>query len=364
MIIEKVTKEEDFYNLREQWDNLLNESRLGNIFLTWEWLHTWWTVFRNSSRRLYLLLVKENNALIGIAPLYQEKNIFFKQIRFLGDGIVCSDYLGFIISPQFKEQGFKVFLDYLARNRRDWDFLNFEVISMDKRQEAIFDAWCRENKYILGEKKTIPCPYIKLPATEEMFVENLSDDFRKKIAYELRRLEKLGKVEWLYYDDRNEEKEVQRKFDEFVVLHKKRWEGRGYLRRSPFSNKRFLEFHRKIMEIFLAKKWVHFFCLDINSKTIAAHYNFIFCDRLFHYLPTFDMDWSRYSPGQIILFDMIRYAISKDIKIFDFLRGDEPYKMRLSKSIYIEKKIIAMRKSSVCFFYLLINRLVGLLKGY
>ena len=40
--IEEVNDVEGFRSLKETWNNLLRESSDNNIFLTWEWLFTWW----------------------------------------------------------------------------------------------------------------------------------------------------------------------------------------------------------------------------------------------------------------------------------------------------------------------------------
>ena len=40
--IERIDDEERFAGLAGEWDALLADTDADNVFLTWEWLHTWW----------------------------------------------------------------------------------------------------------------------------------------------------------------------------------------------------------------------------------------------------------------------------------------------------------------------------------
>jgi CelD/BcsL family acetyltransferase involved in cellulose biosynthesis len=51
-------------------------------------------------------------------------------------------------------------------------------------------------------------------------------------------------------------------------------------------------------------------------------------DRFYSLMPAFDSDphWARFSPGRILLEDLIEWSIKNGFKAFDFGVGDEPYK--------------------------------------
>ena len=48
----------EFGALRDDWNALLCRSAADNIFLTWEWLHTWWEHF-GSNKNLLLLAIED-----------------------------------------------------------------------------------------------------------------------------------------------------------------------------------------------------------------------------------------------------------------------------------------------------------------
>ena len=53
LTIERITDSETFTALGEEWDELLASSEADCVFLTWEWLHTWWNHLA-AGRRLRL----------------------------------------------------------------------------------------------------------------------------------------------------------------------------------------------------------------------------------------------------------------------------------------------------------------------
>ena len=79
LAIEEVNNIEEFQALKEQWNLLLEQCSDNNIFLAWEWLFTWWQYFGND-KKLRILLIKEGNNIIGIAPfmLTTYREGFFK----------------------------------------------------------------------------------------------------------------------------------------------------------------------------------------------------------------------------------------------------------------------------------------------
>ena len=67
--IRVVTDLEQFKALSATWDSLLLESQDDNsIFLTHEWLWTWWRYF-GDVKKLNILLIEKEGQAIGIVPL-------------------------------------------------------------------------------------------------------------------------------------------------------------------------------------------------------------------------------------------------------------------------------------------------------
>src|SRR2546430_11975570 len=96
MRVELIEDPDRFRSLRGEWHGLLEQSTSDCPFLTWEWLHTWWTHFAGG-RKLCLLAVRDRGDLIGLAPLavspWRVTHFRpFHALAFLGTGSVGSDY--------------------------------------------------------------------------------------------------------------------------------------------------------------------------------------------------------------------------------------------------------------------------------
>jgi len=99
--------EGQFVNMREEWNSLLEKSVTNEVFLLWKWIYSWWDVFKDGSRELYLLRGK--NAMgetIGIAPFYLQKQTLFGNlkrniIRFCSSLETDPDHLDIIATKEY-----------------------------------------------------------------------------------------------------------------------------------------------------------------------------------------------------------------------------------------------------------------------
>src|SRR5882672_7647361 len=99
--VEIVHGTEDLMGMREEWSDLLAESAADCLFLTWEWLTTWWRHLAGD-RKLFVLAVRQRGRLLAIAPLVVRPAgissvLPFPALEFMGTGSIGSDYLDVII---------------------------------------------------------------------------------------------------------------------------------------------------------------------------------------------------------------------------------------------------------------------------
>ena len=70
----EINNEQDFTSLKKIWINLVNLYEINNIFLTWEWISTWWKYF-GDKKELCIILIEDKNEIVFVAPLM--KSSFF-----------------------------------------------------------------------------------------------------------------------------------------------------------------------------------------------------------------------------------------------------------------------------------------------
>jgi CelD/BcsL family acetyltransferase involved in cellulose biosynthesis len=114
-----------------------------------------------------------------------------------------------------------------------------------------------------------------------------------------------------------------------------------------FSDPNMEGFYRDIATQFVKRGWLHFSCLFVDSEVASAEYAFIYNQKFYYAITARDIRYSDYGVGHIHQMFLIKYAIEKGLREFDFLRGEEPYKFHWTES---SRKYInsVMGKKGLC----------------
>jgi len=325
LILKKVDTLQEFKELKDSWDNLLEETSSPNIFLTWEWLYTWWELYSTGYQLFILLALDRDGNLLGIAPLCLSRfgPLRLKILRFLGTEEVCSDHLDFILKKDKEEESLSLFFKYLEDNPREWDLLDLTDLQEDSFSLPLIQTLAEKNRFSFSSDPWTVCPYALLPETWEDFLSGLSANARKDIRRQLRLLEESGKVRYSSVKDRDE---VLPMMDNLFRLHSKRWSALG--EKGVFQRERFNRFHKKIAELFFDKGWLYIPYLMNGENIFAIYYNFQYLNKIFAYQSGLDPAWENFSPGTTALALTIQAATSQGFKEFDFLRGEAQYKYK------------------------------------
>lgn len=312
-----------FESLRDEWNALLETSQAYTIFLSWEWLFTWWKIF-GTPNKLFLLTVREDSELVGIAPLYLETAKFaysfsYRQLGFLGSHHVGSDYLDFIISPHNTATVTRAILDYLEQNRKQWDILKLtDILESSCTLHTLREYW--QNKFHFSSRVSQTCPYVELPSTWEDFLQSIGARTRKNIRQAKRRFEKNG----YRFEVVEQRDEVAHAIDEIVDLHQGRAQSKKIV--SPFGEEKFCEFHRSVIPLLAERDSAKFYFIRQNGKTLAGKYLYSDGRKRYGYITAINDEFARLSPGVSLLAHCIEDAIAAGIDEFDFLRGRETWK--------------------------------------
>ena len=130
LTVERVSDVDAFEALRQEWDELLAASDSCCVFLTWEWLYTWWKHLAED-RKLCILAVRRGSELMALAPLALRPRSLTRGcplpvLEFLGSGFVGSDYLDFIVRKGAEDEASQALISHLAKERvpLKWTNLN------------------------------------------------------------------------------------------------------------------------------------------------------------------------------------------------------------------------------------------------
>ena len=306
---------------RPSWDDLAR----GAPFRSFAWLSTWWRHYGAGHELLTLGVYDRAERLVGIAPWYLETSAAEgRVIRPLGTGEVCSDYLS-ILCDADGEQETRVataLAEWLTSDAApEWDLLHLDAVDQDDTAIARLAAALAALGCKTHQQETFRCWRLALPESWDEFLMMQSKSHRKQ----LRRLEKRGMEQFHARLVPANEANFQQAWQILIDLHQRRRVSLG--EPGCFASPRFAQFHRDAAEQFLAAGQLRLFWLELDGLPVAAEYQLAGEGVTYAYQAGVDPDRLDAEPGRLIMIATIRAAIDAGQQGFDYLRGDEPYKV-------------------------------------
>lgn len=323
MNIELCTTETLFETLKPEWNTLLQQSRGNRIFLTWEWQHTWWTIYHPGELRV-LAIRNDTGELLGIAPWFIENNA---QTGRTLRGIGCvdvTDYLELIVHQDHEEGVLSAIADWLLAHAALYDTIDLCNIPEASAILKYFPAILEARGLTVTIKPQEVCPIINLPTTFEDYINALDKKNRHELRRKIRRLEgEDGVADW-YIVNANHNLEAE--LETFLSLMR----ASSPQKVEFLSNPDHLAFFRAIVPVMAAAGWLQLAFLRMNGTPAAAYLNFDYNSTISVYNSGIDMGLATsVSPGIVLLANLIEDAIKRAYHQFDFLRGNEDYKYRM-----------------------------------
>lgn len=328
--IERVSDSDRLDSLRPEWDELLQASAANTVFLSWEWLSTWWKHL-GGDRRLLLLAVRDGGELVGLAPLCLAwrrlaLGVGSRVVEFLGTGSVGSDYLDVVARRGRERRVAEAVAQHLAH---DGALLRLSYVRGRDASAAALGAELHGRGWGIEASKTDVCPYIPLAGhTWESYLATLGREHRYAVRRKLRAFERHDHAR---LDEVRSEEERREALAILVRLHLARWKGRGGS--DAFDTPKVVAFHDEFTRLALARGWLRLFVLRLDGAPAAALYGLRYGRTFFFYQSGFDPAFAHASPGLVCLALTIRQAIEGGAEEYDLLRGAEPYKRHWAREV-------------------------------
>jgi CelD/BcsL family acetyltransferase involved in cellulose biosynthesis len=317
--IEVIEDASAFAGLRAEWTELLASSRADSLFLTWEWLHTWWSHL-GEGRRLFIVTVRRGSKLIAIAPLALNRgSIPVRKLEFLGTGSVGSDYLDFIVHGAHEAAAVEALTEFLA----DAGFsLRLPSVKEDSIVASAISAGLSDRGWRARKVPMQVCPFIKLAGLSwDAYLSSRGSSHRYNFRRRLRNLEKSHSVR---FERAESNADCRAALQHVVDLHLRRWNARGGS--DGFHEERLLRFHDEFSALAREQGWLRLRVLSIDGRPAGAFYGFRYRDKYSFYQSGFDEAFLRQSVGLVTIGLTIQEAIAEEAAEYDFLHGDESYK--------------------------------------
>lgn len=332
--IKQISNYKEFEGCKGMWNGLLEKSNINNVFMTYEWVDTYIRHFCDS-QRLLILNVFEGDRSVGIAPLmirkYKYLGLPVRVVSFVGAGI--SDRMDFIMTGD-KEKAIYLVLEHLIRIKSEWDLIDLEEIAEESPSIKIIERWLREKNipnFSGPQKRSF---FIQFDGNRQLLMDKFSGKLNKRLV-KLNNKNIKANLDFKRY--RVSVSEAEDLFSDICGIENRSWQGKK--QKGVFVKKSSMAFHKEIFDRFSKIGQLDVSVLMLEKMPIAYIYNYLYGGRSYNYNVAFDNAYKDLSAGTMLMFWMLKDSAAGDISEFDFIRGEEPWKKRLTDSFKLHNRV-------------------------
>jgi CelD/BcsL family acetyltransferase involved in cellulose biosynthesis len=320
-----VTCHEDLQTIEQDWRRFEREADC-TAFQTFDWLATWQRCI-GTRRAVTPAVVVGRDAdgnILFVLPLAVERTGLLRRLTWLGSEL-C-DYNAPLLAPHFsREVNADRFLllwqdvKHLLQSRRH---LRFDLIDLEKMPQTV---GAQTNPLLhLGGTLHPNGAYLAHLGTnwDEFYAAKRSSATRRRDRTKRKRLSDHGAIAFV---SPNDPAEIASTLDTLISQKTKSFLRMGVA--NIFARPGQREFYLALATDPATRHLAHVSRLDVGTTVAAVNLGLTFRDCYYHILASYtDSDMARLGPGAAHLHELLRDAIDRGFRRFDFTIGDERYK--------------------------------------
>lgn len=329
MFVTAVSTTTELYALEPQWNKLYAQDPRAHYFLSYTFMRDWLLALEGG----WLILVAREKAdgnLLAILPLrFRIRTLpsgkFY--VTLLMAGNYGADYTGLICRPQEARHVIPALAT--ALRRLDWQELDFDYIPADdpRYEKLLSEFSVRRFEQTAGVRKNedhinnLLCPIVSLPPTLEEYLTQLSTNMRQKLRRLLRSLDASTSIEIT----QSTADTFEADYGQLAEFWWGKWSGKKGAERS----RSILRTNHRIALNALQAGSLYMPLFKVDGRLIAGLITFVDPVRgaANFFMTGRDESYEGPSPGLLLHAYSIREMISQGYREYNFLRGDEPYKL-------------------------------------
>lgn len=331
LTIRLVSCPNQFERLEASWNELYEATTQATVFLSWDWLYTWWRTYSVcDARDLFIFCFYDESTLVGIAPFQIERKyphtyIQGRTLRFLASGerledSIATPFLDLLAHDDYQEQVVSATETAISTHQGRWDFAEFDFLLEDSLIFRCFthaSSQVKQQIYPYGYRYTVP-----KAENQQAYLDTLARRWQKDYRKKNRLFHKDGvlDIKTVELDS------IDAAVDLLKDMHHDRWFGRADF--LIFESEKFNQFHREILRRLLPLGKAYIRTLYLNDCPMSSYYAFEDKGQVHYYQSAFYQEnANRYMPLFYLVCNEIGTALEQG-KQFDFMFDDshESYK--------------------------------------
>ena len=319
-----------FVALEREWNDAVERARISHPFLRHEWVRTWWdsfpsTRFARSGQagpQLHIIVVRENERIVGIAPLMREHVILYGlPVRRLA--LLANDHTprtDFVVAGNESEV-YRAIWNSLAGELDRWDVLQLTQLPRASRTIPAMSRLASAEQLAIGTWKSSDSPYLELAGTWESYWTSLSAKFRSNVRNRLTRLKHIGEP---VLEVLSGKAAIADALDDVWRLEASGWKDKEGT--SIASDPAVQRFYTLLSERAVDRGWLRLLFLTVGGRRVAVSYSALYDGRLFLLKTGHDREFHTCSPFKLLTYLATQEAYARRLREMDFLGDTEPWK--------------------------------------
>lgn len=279
-------------------------------------------IYHNNKSKIYIIVLKENNEPILVAPLYIQKKFTIKILKWLSCETIDFNIpiCDFKYLHEKSEEINKVFLKAL-------NSLSFDILMFDKFPEFVLET---ENLFLKNflKKYSISCYFDGKEETETFYINKTNSKIRQT---DRRKLKKITNNEKIYYEKTNITKE---NFEIFEKLVKDKFTQYFYKNTKTFNTDKVKMFYFNVVNDKEKNFKLIIHKMKVKNTVISIIFGIEQFNSFYYLIPYIPVSpVYKFSPGRFHIKELLDFYKKKKMN-FDFTAGDEKYKKQWSNQFY------------------------------
>lgn len=292
-----------------EWDALAD--RMGAPpFLRPGWFAAWWRAFGGGE--LKLLVARRDGRLSGVFPLYRHGSKLQSASNWHTPvfGVLAEDdeTRSTLVHELFEHHPRRAALAFLEPQ---------------ESEQAEWDEAAKAAGYRVLTRTLERSPYVTIEGDWETFLRHRGRSVRSDLPRRLRRLQDEGRVTFELSDGTERLGEL---LEEGFAVESSGWKGAE--NSAILSHSETHAFYTEVARWAVERGWLKLMFLRLDGRPIAFQYNLVQNGAWYFIKGGYDPAFARYSPGRLLTRAALEHAFALGLSTYEFLGGDEHYKMQ------------------------------------
>lgn len=312
--------------LADEWPDFLSRCGIHHPFATADWIQCWYAAFDIQAEAQVVWVRKEGRLVVVFPVMRADTHVKGLKVRRMTSWVNTHSFRSAtFVDPDYIDL-FTAALFALQKCER-WDFIDIPYVTESNVTTKQLATAIEEAGLDCHVEPGMSSPRLEITGSWDDFVKNLSRSRRESERRKARKLldKANGRLEIIV----GRVVDLDKRLADCWRISSQTWKHPNGS--SIASCPKRMRFYENLAK--LPRNWVVLGLLYIDDSPVAFEYNLLDHDRMYNLKLGYAEASRAYSPGQVLRFEMLKWAFVNNVSIFDFMGNAAEYKSKYSTDV-------------------------------